>query len=245
MPVSPGSGMLGAVARFFIKKLDIAERLAAVTTRTAFALGRIKARGIKVGTVIDIGASNGMWSAEAMPFFSDAKYLLVEAQEVHRRALDEFVRAHPNAAYVLKAAAEKPGTIYFDADAPFAGQAAENAAPGLICVPATSIDTEIEARGLPGPYLVKFDVHGFELPILRGATRAITEASLIVMECYNFKIAPDAMLFWDACKYFEAKGFRVADISEPLWRPGDRMLWQFDIFFVRADRPEFRSNSYC
>jgi FkbM family methyltransferase len=236
--------MLGSIARFFIEKLGISERLALVCMHSSFALGRLATRGIPVCSVIDIGASNGTWSRDAMRHFPDAKYLLIEAQEVHRKALEEFVRRHANAAYVLKAAGEHPGTIYFNADAPFAGQAAAISRPGLISVPATSIDAEIEARGLRGPYLVKFDVHGFELPILRGATRAVAEASLIVMECYNFKIAPDAMLFADACRYFEGIGFRVADISEPLWRPGDDMFWQIDIFFVKADRFEFRSDVY-
>lgn len=236
--------MLGSIARFFIEKLGISERLALVSMHSSFALGRFAARGVPVSTVIDLGASNGMWSQDAMRHFPDAQYLLIEAQEVHKTALDEFVRRHPNAAYVLKAAGERPGMIYFDADAPLAGQAATVERPGLISVPATSIDTEIEARGLSGPYLLKFDVHGFEMPILRGASKAVAEASLIVMECYNFKIAPEAMLFADACKFFEERGFRVADISEPLWRPGDRVFWQMDIFFVRADRAEFRSNSY-
>jgi len=64
------------------------------------------------------------------------------------------------------------------------------------------------------------------------------------MECYNFDIAPGSLLFHDMCRHLHDLGFRVADISEPLWRPRDRMLWQMDIFFVRADRPEFQQKSY-
>jgi hypothetical protein len=62
------------------------------------------------------------------------------------------------------------------------------------------------------------------LPILRGATKAIIEASVIVMECYNSKISPDAMMFADACKFFEGQGFRVADISERYRRSTGRPL---------------------
>jgi hypothetical protein len=28
-------------------------------------------------------------------------------------------------------------------------------------------------------------------------------------------------------------------------RPADRALWQFDLVFARADRPEFQSNAYA
>ena len=34
----------------------------------------------------------------------------------------------------------------------------------------TTIDHEIGAYGLPGPYLIKLDTHGYEAPILCGAT---------------------------------------------------------------------------
>ncbi|HEX4273379.1 MAG TPA: FkbM family methyltransferase, partial [Rhizomicrobium sp.] len=183
-------------------------------------------------------------SEAAMKIFPAAKYLLIEAQQVHEPQLKSFTAARPNVEYVLKAAGEKPGSIFFDASDPFSGQASDKAALGLVELPVTSVDHEIASRGLPGPYLLKFDVHGFELPILRGAQAALANTNLLVMECYNFEIADDMLLFPDMCRYMHEHGLRVIDISEPLWREKDKALWQMDFFFVRAERPEFRSNSY-
>lgn len=236
---------LQKIVRFVLDKMGWSERMSFVAMMSQAALDRIAARGMTVGTVVDIGASNGMWSASVMPYFPTAQYLLIEAQKVHESDLKRFVADHPNAQFVLKAAGEKPGTIYFDADEAFSGQATATAdRAGLIEVPVCSIDEEIAVRGLPGPYLLKFDVHGFELPILKGAGQTLKNTSLLIMECYNFEIAPQALLFHDMCRHLHDLGFRVADLSEPLWRPGDRTLWQMDIFFVRADRPEFQSKSY-
>ena len=231
--------------RFILKKMAWSERMAFVALLSQAALDRILSRGMRIGTVVDIGASNGMWSESVMPYFPGAKYLLVEAQDVHAVDLKRFTASHPNAEYVLKAAGEKSGTIYFDGAEPFSGQAmTEPSREGLIKVPVCSIDEEIAARGLPGPYMLKFDVHGFELPILRGAKETLKNTFLLVMECYNFDIAPECLLFHDMCRHLHELGFRVADISEPLWRPHDKMLWQMDIFFVRGDRPEFQYKSY-
>ena len=47
----------------------------------------IAERGLPVATVIDVGASNGMWSAVTEKVLPDADYLLVEAQPIHRDAL--------------------------------------------------------------------------------------------------------------------------------------------------------------
>jgi FkbM family methyltransferase len=236
--------MLRKILRRTLDALDINEKMASVSMETPVALRRIAARGIELKTVIDIGASNGAWSEMAMKIFPDARYLLIEAQQVHEAGLKDFTARHTNAQYVLKAGGEKPGSIFFDAADPFAGQARSSAAPGLVEIPVTSVDHEVAERALPGPYLLKFDVHGFELPILRGAERIMAQTNLIVMECYNFKIADDMLLFPDMCLYMQQRGFRVADISEPLWRSRDKAFWQMDFFFVRADRPEFLSNSY-
>lgn len=236
---------LQKIVRFVLDKMGWNERMSFVAMMSQAALDRIAARGISVGTVVDIGASNGMWSQTVMPYFPNAQYLLIEAQKVHEAELQQFVAAHPQAQYVLKAAGEKAGTIYFDADEAFSGQATTaHDREGLIEVPVCGVDEEIAARKLPGPYLLKFDVHGFERPILRGAEQTLKNTSLLIMECYNFEIAPQSLLFHDMCRHLHELGFRVADISEPLWRPGDRMLWQMDIFFVRADRPEFQRKSY-
>lgn len=236
---------LQKVLRFILKKKAWSERMAFVAMLSQAALDRILSRGLTINTVVDIGASNGMWSESVMPYFPAAKYLLIEAQDVHAGDLKNFAASHPHVDYVLKAAGEKAGTIYFDGDEPFSGQAmTERARDGLTEVPVCSIDEEVAARALPGPYLLKFDVHGFELPILRGAKETLKDTALIVMECYNFEIAPESLLFHDMCRHLHDLGFRVADMSEPLWRPHDKMLWQMDIFFVRSDRPEFRHNSY-
>ena len=72
----------------------------------------------------------------------------------------------------------------------------------------------------------------------------MANTSLLVMECYNFEIAPDMLLFHDMCRYMHEHGLRVIDMSEPLWREKDQALWQMDFFFMRADRPEFQSKSY-
>jgi FkbM family methyltransferase len=237
--------LAGKIVRAALTAMGWNERMAFASMDTAAALRRIVDRGVSASTVIDIGASNGMWSQAAMRFFPDAHYLLVEAQQIHEAELRAFVKLHPRAHYVLKAAGEKSGTIFFDMADPFSGQAlTERTSDALVELPVCAIDEEVARLNLAGPYLLKFDVHGFEQAILRGAERTLENASLIVMECYNFEIAPQSMLFYDMCRWFHDRGFRVIDISEPLWRQRDNAFWQMDIFFIRADRPEIQYKSY-
>src|SRR5262249_53469899 len=132
------------------------------------ALHRLAQRRIPVATVIDIGASDGRWSAQTMRYFPQAKYLLLEAQPTHAHALRAFQQQHANVQVVLKAAGAAQGEIYFDAGDPLGGQASYTPLPtNNIVVPVTTVDHEVAAHQLPGPFLLKTDTHGFEVPILK------------------------------------------------------------------------------
>jgi len=196
-------------------------------------------------TVIDIGASNGSWSDALMRHFPDCEYLLVEAQPVHEPALREYCARHVNAQFVLAAAGEREGRIYFDASEPLSGQASNTPfSRNNIQVPVITVDGEVKARRLEGPYLLKFDTHGFEVPILRGAADTLARTEVIIMECYNFKIAPESLTFHEMCRHMQERGFRCIDLVDPMHRPHDDSLWQMDLVFVRDDRPEFSYPGY-
>jgi len=66
------------------------------------ALWRVANRDLEIGTVIDIGASDGRWSDVCAKHYPDAYYLLIEAQDPHEEALKAYVSAHPKAQYAWR-----------------------------------------------------------------------------------------------------------------------------------------------
>lgn len=221
------------------------EELAYHAASTDRALERQQATGTPVASVIDVGASDGRWSEVAMRFYPEPQYLLIEAQELHRKELNAFCLAHPNANFVLAAAGDRRGEIYFDDSDPFGGLAShEPTEKAKKLVPVTTIDDEVAERGLPAPYLIKLDTHGFEVPILEGAAKTMAKASLIVIETYVFQLSPTSLTFDRMCLWMRERGFGPIDMSEPLWRPRDGSLWQIDLFFVPLTGPAFESNQF-
>lgn len=223
-----------------------AESVAFSALSTDRALAKIKRSGIEIATVIDVGASNGMWSAVCEKHFPDADYLLIDAQNVHEPALREYCRSRRNAQFLTAAAGDALGSVYFDDHTPFGGVASKDKTDFAYTeVKQTTVDHEIRERRLSAPYLLKLDTHGYEVPILEGASEIVLKhASLLVIECYNFRILPRSLLFHEMISYLRERGFGVIDASEPLWRPRDGAFWQFDLFFTRLDRPEFGVNTY-
>lgn len=235
------------IVHHVIQNLGYAEKFAYVSMRTPVALKRIAARGIAINTVLDVGASNGSWSLEASPCWPEAHYHLIEANAQHKPALDAVCAATPGFSYVLAAASDEPGTVFFDGSNAFGGLAMKSESqsrPGARGVPAVTLDGEVKSRGLAGPYLVKLDTHGFEVPILNGAKEVLAEANLVVIETYNFQLETNSLKFWQMCQFMDDLGFAVIDISEPLWRVKDKAFWQIDLLFIPKSRPEFSSNQY-
>jgi FkbM family methyltransferase len=213
----------------------------------ASCLERLKGQGFQLGTVIDVGASDGRWSKQVQPFYPDARYHLIEANSYHLKGLRDYEFNDDRVSYVLAAAGDIEGEIAFDTSDPFGGVASyeSSTAANMVKVPVTSIDTEVEKNKLNGPFFIKLDTHGFEVPILEGAAETLEQTDLVLIETYNFKIQENSLRFWEMCALMEEKGFRPIDLMEPMFRPKDGALWQFDIFFARCDSSAFSSSSYA
>ena len=209
------------------------------------AIRALAQRGYQINTIIDIGASDGRWSEDAMEFFPKAQYLLIEAQGFHEVNLKAFISQHTNVKYVLAAAGDTVGKIYFDAGDPFGGQASHTPfAINNVELPVTTLDAEVSKNQLSGPFLIKFDTHGFELPILKGAQETLRQTEVIIMECYAQRLMPDSLTFSEICQQLDFLGFRCIDVVDPVWRSYDDSFWQMDLVFVRKERPEFAYTAY-
>src|SRR5262249_36980345 len=103
----------------------------------------------------------------------------------------------------------------------------------------TTLEVLVSKYSLDGPLLIKFDTHGYEMPILAGAKKILDSVECVVMECYNYAVSPTAIPFWEMCARMSDLGFRVAGLADPLFRPRDDALWQFDLSFLREDHPLF------
>jgi len=207
-------------------------------------LARAAARGLGAGTWVDVGASDGIWSLRAQRHFPAAKFLLFEPLAERRAALEALGASH-GFAFVSAAAGAAPGTVNFTIDPALDGSGVAAAgAAGTRAVPVETIDDAIATRNLPGPYCLKLDTHGYEVPVLEGATRVLAQTELLVIEAYNFTLTPGCLRFHELCAWLETRGFRCCDLADPLRRPGDGVLWQMDLAFAPASSPLFASNRY-
>lgn len=202
-------------------------------------------RAAEVRTVIDIGASDGRWSRRAMKFFPQARFIAVEPLREREARLKALRDSNPRFDYALCVAGEKDGgTVELAVGADLDGSTVGGSEGAVRQVPSRSIDAIVAMKQCAGPFMLKFDTHGFEVPILQGAARTLHDTHYIVMEVYNYRHTKGTLLFHEMCSLLESFGFRCFNAADPMHRPLDGSLWQMDLFFARQDNDLFRENSY-
>ncbi len=207
-----------------------------------FALQRIKGRGVSIGTFFDVGAAEGSWSEKAAQVYDQARFHLIEANRTWVPKLAQRTAAMPQISYVLAAAGPTTGRGHYwpSPTNPYGGRAFAEASPDSVDVPMISLDDEAERLGLPAPYAVKLDIHGFEEEVLAGAKKVLEQCELII--CEHLVFHDEGQRFPRLVKLITDLGFQCVDIGEPLFRPHDMAFWQMDLFYVRRSRPEVNEN---
>lgn len=208
-------------------------------------LARLSRYKIHFETVIDVGASNGMWTRDVIQHFPERNYFLVEARREHEPALAAFTAENPRVRYTICAAADKPGEVHFHAGDLFGGLAAHTPfSEHDIVVPSRTLDEVAATHRLQGPFFLKLDTHGFEEQILAGAPAVLAQTSLAVIEAYNHRMGHGNLLIPELCAFMAARGFRCLDLFDPLYRPHDASFWQADLAFARSNWPGFDHQAY-
>jgi FkbM family methyltransferase len=208
-------------------------------------LARAQRRGIEVSTILDIGASDGKWSRLALKYFPQARVLAFEPLAERKAALEAFKAHDARFDYLSAVAGDRAGEIAFHVSQDLDGSGVSpTRSPSDRTISMTTVDRAVKEHGLPPPYLLKFDTHGFEVPILDGAVKSLASTSLIVMEIYNFQLNGSSLRFHQMCAHIEKLGFRCCDLVDPMLRERDQAFWQADMFFLKSDSSLFECESY-
>jgi FkbM family methyltransferase len=87
------------------------------------------------------------------------------------------------------------------------------------------------------PDLVKLDVQGYELGVLKGAEQTLKGAQVIVAELNLLDIHKGVPLLSEVLAWLDRRGWVAYDICGITRRPFDTALWQADFVFVPRDSP--------
>jgi hypothetical protein len=94
------------------------------------------------------------------------------------------------------------------------------------------LDDLLDVRKVSGFNMIKLDVQGAELDVLRGGPRTLAAAEVILMETSSMNYNEGAPTFAEVIRFMDINGFTPVDLYDPQ-RDMTGNLIQIDVVFLR------------
>lgn len=211
-----------------------------------WSLENLKRNGFKPKTILDIGAYEGEFSAEVATIFPEADCLLFEANAAKKDRLLQLIRSKRLRAKLFMECLgatmdQEVGFHLMETASSVLDEHVHNDA-ATVSLKTKTLDHLLANEKIQKVDLIKLDVQGYELEILKGFSQYIVGTDVILTEVSLLDIHKGVPLMRDVINYVYQFGFVPYDIcSVSARRPLDKALWQTDLIFVKEDSI-FRSN---
>lgn len=208
-------------------------------------LYKIKMQGIEPNTIIDVGSSIGMFSKTANYFWSDAKIFSFEPLDTSYQKLIKLVGNNPNIELFHFALGDKrEKTIINESSYEYSSSILEMSDIHKNAFPYSSDSTkqEIEVYTLDGifknititaPALLKLDVQGFELNVLKGGLNFLKNVDYILIELSFSELYKNQPLFNELYSFLNSNNFKLVDILDFSRNPNTFEMLQIDALFIK------------
>jgi FkbM family methyltransferase len=208
------------------------------------ALHRLRRLGFDPSAVFDIGVAQG--TPELYRAFPKAKYFLIDPLPQSVPFMQEWAKSL-NAEIKSCALGETDGTVEIDVRPEIA--CSSILPPGSpievlqrVEVPLRRFDTLFAASDMPAPTLVKIDVQGAELMVLRGMGNLIHRAEIVICEVQSMPLSANAPHMLEVIDFMRSRSFAIYDICGIHRRPFDGAMAQLDVVFCKSDSQLLKEN---
>jgi FkbM family methyltransferase len=200
------------------------------------ALRRIKALGIEPATIFDIGVAYG--TEDLYAEFKCAKYFLVDPVPQSLPYMQRWAKTLHATVHNV-ALGESDGELEIGVpddirESTLYEEIEQSGSLKRISVPIKRFDSIFQPADLVSPSLVKIDVQGAELALLKGMGQLIHDIDIFIIEVSSIVTldGPAAHMF-DVLDYLRRNEFTVYDVCGLCRRPLDNALAQMDLMFCK------------
>jgi FkbM family methyltransferase len=190
--------------------------------------------------ILDIGANHGFWTRDAIKFFPDARYTLVEPQDNLKPCIQDLFDLGYKIQWINAGASDRSGTLRFtiakrDSGSTFALTEGQARAAGLQqkTVPVKTVNEIVASAGGDLPDLVKIDAEGLDLKVLAGASDLLGKTDVFLVEALVCAGGYENTVL-EVVKFMVNAGYRLIDITDLNRSPRHGVLWLCELAFQRV-----------
>jgi FkbM family methyltransferase len=213
------------------------------------ALRHLKTLKYEVNCIVDVGAGCGTESL--LSVFPDAEYILIEPLEEFHPQLEMLKQKYNVKKIISAVVGTQLSDVILNVHPDLYGSSLlnENEGPGADGEPrkVKSIELKNEIAHLNNQQnnILKVDVQGAELDVLKSAYGLLHVFDVIILEVSFFKFQKNAPEFSEVINFMNDNEYVIYDIFDLTLRPLDNALAQADILFVRKDGKFRHSHDYA
>ena len=202
-----------------------------------WSLMQLRRLGFIPKHIMDVGAFKGDWARVGVKTFPEATIFCIEPQNESQQDLQELAREYSNIKVIQTLlGASKRENVPFQQIGQASSLLLRNANNEMTSS-MTKIDLLIESGLCEPPELLKLDVNGYEIEVLKGWTKRFEFCQVIQSEINLLPSVPDAPLLHEFVAYLYERGFVIYDIEEFIRAPSDGTVWLIDALFCRINSP--------
>jgi FkbM family methyltransferase len=205
------------------------------------ALRRLSALGFSPELIFDVGAFRGEFARLALTVWPSARVACFEPVQDESREILALKKQQPaiDLHATVVGATEKPAVeMRVGHSSSTLLRDAHNHDYRVVEYPQTTIDAVVrKAYDGRAPDLLKLDVQGYELEVLKGAESTLGGVRMILTELSLLDIHQGVPLIDEMLGWLSQRGFVAYDICGFSRRPLDGALWQTDMILMRRDDP--------
>lgn len=197
----------------------------------------LKARGLGVTSIADVGANRGDWARMALALFPDAHCLLLEPQAEMKIELEALCHKSNKIKWIMAGVGAENGSlalsIWADVNGSSFIQGAKDHAVETRTLPIYTLDELYKNEAPPKPTIVKIDVQGFELEVLKGAKTLMGQTEVFILEASLYPFLAGVPMVHELMAFMADHGYYLYDVAGWMRRPHDGALGQLDLVFAR------------
>lgn len=202
------------------------------------ALARLNDQGFVPSLIFDVGAYRGDFARDCLAVWPQARIVCFEPQRQRRHDLEALATASGQIdVYPMLLGSSQQPAVTLNVKETASSVLAEHysAHPKEVCAQST-VDLIVRERYRGGgPDLLKVDVQGYELDVLKGAERSLAAVAVLLLELNLIDIHKGVPLIAEVIRWLDERGFVAYDVCGLTRRPLDAALWQVDMLLVPRD----------
>lgn len=200
------------------------------------SLKNLKQIGFNPTYILDVGAYEGIWTKKVQNIFPGSHFVMFEAQTSKEAFLKKLKSNKINYHITLLGPEEKNDIIFHEMEtgSSILKEQSDHSS-NAVTLKMKPLDNFTET--ITSGTFLKLDVQGFELEVLKGASKTLSYTDVILLETSLLDYNEGAPLTDEIISFLKEKGFVILDFCEMVRKRSDCFPYQIDILFIKKDHP--------